>query len=453
MASCWEQTMWMEAVALAQQGLLFRKEKETFEEEETPGPRDTNDADEEGMEKMLHAVRAHPREFMINYPGAYHAGFNAGYNCAESVNFGTKRWIPLGARAAHCTCVGDTVKMDMRIFRHLVPMRLLPPELLEDTSDEDEEDEDGSGSASGSGSDSGTSSRERHHRHSRAAGGACHSGRGASGGAGAGLPKTGSAKKSAAVAGRKGGSGIGSKGSGKAAASGGRAMMGGARSMAGSASAAAVAAAAAAAAAVAAAAGGVGGAERRSPREKRPRMQLYASDDEDARPARRSPLGVADGSPPSSRSSSLAVDMLNGGDAVTGLTPSKRGPGRPPKAETLASRAAAAAGAAGAAGGAGAAAGAAETLAARAADAGAAAGAAGAAAGAAETLPARAAGAAGAAAGTAAGTAGFAAADAATAACAAAAAAAAAGGGGDDMVVRSRRLAGKERRSWVDLDL
>lgn len=23
-----------------------------------------------------------PREFMINYPGAYHAGFNAGYNCA-----------------------------------------------------------------------------------------------------------------------------------------------------------------------------------------------------------------------------------------------------------------------------------------------------------------------------------------------------------------------------------
>lgn len=57
---------------------------------------------------------------------------------AESVNFGTRRWIPIGARAQHCTCAPDTVKMDMRIFRHLVPMRVLPPELLEDTSDEEE---------------------------------------------------------------------------------------------------------------------------------------------------------------------------------------------------------------------------------------------------------------------------------------------------------------------------
>jgi jumonji domain-containing protein 2 len=30
-------------------------------------------------------------EFIVNYPGAYHSGFNHGYNCAESTNFATKR--------------------------------------------------------------------------------------------------------------------------------------------------------------------------------------------------------------------------------------------------------------------------------------------------------------------------------------------------------------------------
>jgi jumonji domain-containing protein 2 len=45
------------------------------------------------------------REFVITYPGVYHAGFNHGLNCAESVNFATKRWIPIGARAGICECV------------------------------------------------------------------------------------------------------------------------------------------------------------------------------------------------------------------------------------------------------------------------------------------------------------------------------------------------------------
>ena len=52
-------------------------------------------------------VRAtqHAGEFMINFPGAYHAGFNFGYNCAESTNFATRSWIGVGARCASCVRV------------------------------------------------------------------------------------------------------------------------------------------------------------------------------------------------------------------------------------------------------------------------------------------------------------------------------------------------------------
>lgn len=55
-------------------------------------------------------------EMVINYPGAYHSGFNSGFNCAESTNFATKAWIPFGAETDSCTCRKDTVKIDMRHF-------------------------------------------------------------------------------------------------------------------------------------------------------------------------------------------------------------------------------------------------------------------------------------------------------------------------------------------------
>ncbi|OAD59623.1 putative lysine-specific demethylase 4B [Eufriesea mexicana] len=43
-------------------------------------------------------------EIMITFPYGYHAGFNHGFNCAESTNFATPRWVEYGKRATQCTC-------------------------------------------------------------------------------------------------------------------------------------------------------------------------------------------------------------------------------------------------------------------------------------------------------------------------------------------------------------
>ncbi|KAG8701435.1 hypothetical protein FRC08_004080 [Ceratobasidium sp. 394] len=55
----------------------------------------------------------HQGEFVITYPRGYHAGFNVGFNCAESVNFALESWIEIGRRAQVCKCVGDSVHLDV----------------------------------------------------------------------------------------------------------------------------------------------------------------------------------------------------------------------------------------------------------------------------------------------------------------------------------------------------
>ncbi|KAK7136581.1 hypothetical protein R3I93_016805 [Phoxinus phoxinus] len=62
-------------------------------------------------------------EFMITFPYGYHAGFNHGFNCAESTNFATLRWIDYGKMATQCTCRKDMVKISMDVF-----VRCLQPE-------------------------------------------------------------------------------------------------------------------------------------------------------------------------------------------------------------------------------------------------------------------------------------------------------------------------------------
>ncbi|EDW01194.1 probable lysine-specific demethylase 4A [Drosophila grimshawi] len=61
-------------------------------------------------------------EIMITFPFGYHAGFNHGFNGAESTNFASKRWIEYGKRASICKCRSDMVKISMETFvRHFQP--------------------------------------------------------------------------------------------------------------------------------------------------------------------------------------------------------------------------------------------------------------------------------------------------------------------------------------------
>ncbi|KAJ7320925.1 JmjC domain, hydroxylase-domain-containing protein [Mycena albidolilacea] len=55
----------------------------------------------------------HAGEFVITYPRGYHAGFNLGLNCAESVNFALDSWLDEGRKAAVCKCVDYSVRIDV----------------------------------------------------------------------------------------------------------------------------------------------------------------------------------------------------------------------------------------------------------------------------------------------------------------------------------------------------
>ncbi|KAK9319093.1 JmjC domain, hydroxylase-domain-containing protein [Lipomyces orientalis] len=62
-------------------------------------------------------------EFVITFPFGYHSGYNLGYNCAESVNFASERWLQIGAKAKKCKCISDAVDIDVQDLAYRLKMK------------------------------------------------------------------------------------------------------------------------------------------------------------------------------------------------------------------------------------------------------------------------------------------------------------------------------------------
>jgi hypothetical protein len=89
------------------------------------------------VNKMVH----YEGEFVITFPYGYHSGYNLGYNCAESVNFGTPEWIQYGKIAKKCNCEADSVSVDVwEIERKMNGEPTPPPEEYESYDELDDED-------------------------------------------------------------------------------------------------------------------------------------------------------------------------------------------------------------------------------------------------------------------------------------------------------------------------
>lgn len=69
-------------------------------------------------------VLQEPGEFVITLAGAYHAGFNHGFNIAEASNFILPDWFSIGRKAGVCKCEPFNVSIDVDMLETLYKCQL-----------------------------------------------------------------------------------------------------------------------------------------------------------------------------------------------------------------------------------------------------------------------------------------------------------------------------------------
>lgn len=65
-------------------------------------------------------VEHRQNEFVIVFGGAYHTGFNFGFNVAEAINFATNDWLHQVTESKHCLCLKTSVKTSLyELYKNL----------------------------------------------------------------------------------------------------------------------------------------------------------------------------------------------------------------------------------------------------------------------------------------------------------------------------------------------
>jgi hypothetical protein len=67
----------------------------------------------------LHTCVQLPGEYIVTMPGAFHFGFNHGYNIAEATNFATSRWFDIGRSASQCHCEEGKVNIASTVLNRM----------------------------------------------------------------------------------------------------------------------------------------------------------------------------------------------------------------------------------------------------------------------------------------------------------------------------------------------